>query len=75
MAVYAAAENLIVVTHDGTFYRGLRRPSQRAVLLRVTESRARRRLRETLPTVVSALKKGRSALRVLEADVVVDRFE
>jgi predicted nuclease of predicted toxin-antitoxin system len=75
VAAYAAAENLIVVTHDGTFYSRLRRSSQRAVLLRVKESRARRRLRETLPTLISALKTGRCAVRVLEAEVVVDPFE
>jgi predicted nuclease of predicted toxin-antitoxin system len=74
VAAYAAAENLIVVTHDGTFYNRLRRSSQRAVLLRVKEWRARRRLRETLPAVISALRRGRCAVRVLEADIVVDRF-
>ena len=75
VAAYAASENLIVVTHDGTFYNRLWRSSQRAVLLRVKESHARRRLRETLPTLISALKTGRCAVRVLEAEVVVDPFE
>jgi len=74
VAAYAAAESLIVVTHDGAFYNRLLRSSQQAVLLRVKESHARRRLRETLPAVLSALRKGRCAVRVMEADMVVDRF-
>lgn len=74
LAAYAAAENLIVVTHDGSFYNRLRRSSQPAVLLRVSESRSRRRLRETLPTVISTLRRGRCAVRVLEAEIVIDRF-
>jgi hypothetical protein len=49
-------EILIVVTHDGAFYNRLFRSSQRAVLLRVTESHARRRLKETLPALTSALR-------------------
>jgi len=74
VAAYAVAESLIVVTHDGAFYNRLLRSSQQAVLLRVKESHARRRLRETLPAVLSALRKGRCAVRVMEADMVVDRF-
>ena len=74
VAAYAAAESLIVVTHDGAFYNRLLRSSQQAVLVRVKESHARRRLRETLPAVLSALRKGRCAVRVMEADMVVDRF-
>ena len=75
VAAYAAAESLIVVTHDGAFYNRLLRSSQQAILLRVKESHARRRLRETLPAVISALRKGRYAIRVMEADIAVDRFE
>ena len=75
VAAYAAAESLIVVTHDGAFYKRLLRSSQQAVLLRVKESHARRRLRETLPAMIFALRKGRCAVRVMEADVVVDRFD
>jgi predicted nuclease of predicted toxin-antitoxin system len=75
VAAYAAAEDLIVVTHDGAFYNRLFRSAQRAVLLRVTESHARRRLKETLPAVTGALKTGRCAVRLLKEDIVVDRFE
>jgi predicted nuclease of predicted toxin-antitoxin system len=75
VAAYASAEGLIVVTHDGAFYNRLLRSSQQAVLLRVKESRARRRLRATLPAAISALRKGRCAVRVMEAEIVVDRFE
>jgi predicted nuclease of predicted toxin-antitoxin system len=75
VAAYAAAESLIVVTHDGAFYNRLVLSSQQAVLLRVKESHARRRLRATLPAVIGALRKGRYALRVTETDIVVDRFE
>lgn len=74
VTAYAAAEGLIVVTHDGTFYNRLVRSAQPAVLLRVKESQARRRLKEALPTVISTLKTGRSAVRVLTRDVVVDRL-
>ena len=75
VAAYAAAESLIVVTHDGAFYNRLLHSSQQAILLRVKESHARQRLRETLPAVISALRKGRCAVRVMQADIVVDRFE
>jgi predicted nuclease of predicted toxin-antitoxin system len=75
VAAYAAAEDLIVVTHDRAFYNRLFRSSQRAVLLRVTESHARRRLKETLPALTSALRTGRCAVRVLEEEVIIDRFE
>lgn len=75
VAAYAAAESLIVVTHDGAFYNRLLHSSQQAILLRVQESHARQRLRETLPAVISALRKGRCAVRVMQADIVVDRFE
>jgi hypothetical protein len=64
-----------VVTHDGTFYGRLCRSHQRAVLLRVKESQARQRLKETLPTVISALNTGPCGVRVLKDDVVIDRFE
>jgi predicted nuclease of predicted toxin-antitoxin system len=74
VAAYAAAESLIVVTHDGAFYNRLLRASQQAVLLRVKEPNARRRLRDTLPAVISALRTGRCAVRVMQADIVVDRF-
>jgi predicted nuclease of predicted toxin-antitoxin system len=75
VAAYAAAEDLIVVTHDGAFYNRLLRSSQRAVLLRIMESHARRRLKETLPGIVRSLSTGRFAVRVLEDDIVIDRFE
>jgi predicted nuclease of predicted toxin-antitoxin system len=75
VAAYAAAESLIVVTHDGAFYNRLVRSSQQAVLLRVKEPHARRRLREELPAVIRALRTGRCAVRVMAADIVVDRFE
>lgn len=32
-------------------------------------------MKETLPTMISALRTGRCAVRVLEAEVVVDQFE
>ena len=75
VAAYAAAESLIVVTHDAAIYNRLLRSSQQAVLLRVKEPHARRRLRETLPAVISELRKGRCGVRVMQADIVVDRFE
>ena len=75
IAAYAAAESLIVVTHDGAFYNRLRRSGQRAVLLRVKESQARRRLSEILPTVIKALKSRRCAVRVLKKDFAIDRLE
>lgn len=75
VAAYAAAESLIVVTHDGAFYNRLVRSSQQVVLLRVKEAHARRRLREALPAVISALRTARCAVRVMDAAIVVDRFE
>jgi predicted nuclease of predicted toxin-antitoxin system len=75
VAAYAAAERLILVTHDGAFYNRLVRSSQQAVLLRVKEAHARRRLKEALPAVISALRTGRCAVRVMQADIMVDPFE
>jgi len=66
---------LLSAPTTGAFYNRLLRSSQQAVLLRVKEPHARRRLRETLPAVISELRKGRCGVRVMQADIVVDRFE